>query len=442
MLTKFSWFSAGLFLVSALLLTNCNDDKNSLGLDIQPPDDKLNVFSVDTATVIAYSQLVDSIKTDETSVSLLGSLVDPVFGKTTANFYTQLRLSQTAFDFGATPFPDSLVLALDYSKIYGDTNAAITVRIYELSEQINLDSSYFSNQTLVVNSILLGEKTFVPNLSDSLIVMNDTLPPHLRIRLSDLSSTLVDKLLFAPADSMASNASFLNYFYGLYVTAEPANSGGAIIYFDLMSSLSEMSLYYHNGTDDSLQFDYLINSNCARFGHFTHDYSIADPTFKSQVVDNDTLMGKNTCYVQALAGVRTHVRFPYIKNFYANGNIAVNEARFFLSCQETDPELDVATILIMVKRTEEGSYTILDDQLESAGYFGGYYDKGKHGYWFRITSSIQELMRSEDPDYGFDIYLSGGAVNAERVLLDGTNPQLPENAEDRMKLVVTYTTLN
>jgi hypothetical protein len=96
----------------------------------------------------------------------------------------------------------------------------------------------------------------------------------------------------------------------------------------------------------------------------------------------------------------------------------------------------------MVKRTEDGSYDILDDQLDGAGYFGGYYDKNLDGYWFRITSTIQELMRSEDPDYGFEIYLSGGAVNAQRVLLDGTAPQSPVPAEDRMRLVVTYTTLN
>ncbi len=148
--------------------------------------------------------------------------------------------------------------------------------------------------------------------------------------------------------------------------------------------------------------------------------------FKAQVIDKDTTLGKNICYVQALGGVKTFVRFPELKNFYTNGKIAVNEARFFLHAAETDPLLDAATLLIMVKRNEEGGYEILDDQLDGAGYFGGYYDDDNHGYWFRITSTVQDLMRSEDPDYGFEIYLSGGAVNAERVLLDGSDPQLPE----------------
>ncbi len=128
MLNKNRWLSAGLILVLAFLLITCNDDKNSLGLDVQPPNDKLNVFTVDTTAVIAYSQIVDSVKTDETSLTLLGSMVDPVFGSSTASFYTQFRLSQTAFDFGTTPFPDSLVLALDYEDFYGDSTSAMTVK--------------------------------------------------------------------------------------------------------------------------------------------------------------------------------------------------------------------------------------------------------------------------------------------------------------------------
>lgn len=442
MFKKFSWFSAGLFLLLAFLSTNCNDDNNNLGLDIQPPYDKLNVLSNDTTTVIAYSQLVDSVKTDETSLSLLGSMADPVFGQSTASFYTQFRLSQTAHDFGVFPVPDSLVLSLDYSAFYGDSLASVTVNVYELDEQLLIDTTYYSNQTKQVKPILLAQKTFTPDYTSKVVVGPDTLDPHLRIDLTSITYALAVKLLAAPSDSMDNNASFLNYFYGLYVTAEPATSGGQIIYLDLLSTISGMTLYYHNNTSDSLNFEYLINSNCARFGSFTHDYSLGGEAFKAQVIDKDTTLGGIICYSQALSGVKTFVRFPDVKNYYANGKIAVNEARFFLSCAETDPVLDVATILVMVKRTSEGGYAILDDQLDGAGYFGGYYDKNIKGYWFRITSTIQALMRSEEPDYGFEIYVSGGAVNGERVILNGTSPQLPVPAENRMKLVITYTTLH
>lgn len=442
MLKKFSWFSAGLFLITALLFTTCKKENNDLGLEIQPPSDKLNVFSTDTTSVIAYSQIVDSVKTDETSVSLLGSILDPVFGKSTASFFTQLRLSQSAVSFGTNPVLDSLILSLKYKGYYGDTNAVMTVRVFELAEQIQIDSQYYSQQSVAVKETLLGQKTFTPDFTNDMILGGDTLAPHLRVNLGTLTSELANKLFNAPADSMANNGSFLNYFYGLYVTAEPANSDGVIIYLDLLSSLSEMTLYYHNDTEDSLSFEYLINSNCARFGNFSHDYSLGSPAFKAQAIDKDTTLGKSICYVQALGGVKTFVRFPSIKNYYSNGKIAVNEARLFLSCYESDPGLEVASTLVLVKRKAEGGYTITNDQLDGADYFGGYYDKDNHGYWFRITSTIQELMRSSDPDYGLEIYVSGGAVNAQRVLLNGTSPQLPSAPEDRMKLIITYTTLN
>lgn len=439
---KSNWLPAGLILVSALLFTTCKDDSNSLGLEIQPPNDKLQVVTSDTSTVIAYSQVVDSIKTDETSKSMLGSMVDPVFGQTTASFYTQFRLGQTAISFGSLPLPDSLVLKLDYDGFYGDSAAAMTIRVFELDEQIEVDSAYYSNQSLAAKSVLLAEKTFIPDFQSKVVVWDDTLAPHLRINLTDLTVSLAVKLLETPSDSLTSNSSFLNYFYGLYIEAQPVSSGGSILYFDLLSSLSEMVLYYHNEEEDSLKYSYIINSNCGRFGRFDHDYSMGSPDFVAQVVEGDKVRGKDISYVQALGGVKTFIRFPNLKNYYADGNIAVNEARFFLKGFEYEPFLDVAKLLVMVKKNADGSYAFLDDQLNGEGYFGGYYDEVLDGYWFRITSTVQDLMRSTDPDYGFEIYVSGGSVNAERVLLNGSDPAIAGTEESKMKLVLTYTTIN
>jgi len=57
--------------------------------------------------------------------------------------------------------------------------------------------------------------------------------------------------------------------------------------------------------------------------------------------------------------------------------------------------------------------------------------------------TVQDLMRADTlvNDDGLEIYMSGGAVNAERVLLTGTDPQSPAIPEDRFRLVITYTKL-
>ncbi len=426
----------------AFVLFSCKKEDNNLGLNIQPPGDKLNVIYSDTTSVVAYSQFTDSIRTDETSVSLFGSMVDPVFGKSTASFYTQFRLSQSSFSFGENPVADSLILSLLYDGQYGDSLSPLTLRVYEMDSQINIDSNYYSSSSVSLKSTLLAEKTFIPNFTDSVIVGTDTLVPHLRVNLGELSSELINKLFEAPADSMETNDSFQNYFYGLYVTAEPVSSQGQIIYFDLVNTLSAMTLYYRNDTDDSLSYAYVINSNCARFQHYDHDYSLADAAFKSQVMEKDTSLGQQVCYIQAMGGVKTFLRFPYIKNYYADGKIALNEARLFLKCSETDPVLSPGKNLILVVKDDSTGYVISEDQQEGTDFFGGAYDKNAHGYWFRITMTVQDLMRSEDPDYGLEIYMSGGAVNANRVLLAGTDPQAPGIPEDRIRLVLTYTRLN
>lgn len=442
MIKRLSGFLLIVSAFSALLISGCKDENNNLGLDIQPPYDKLAVKYTDTTTVIAYSQVVDSVRTDETSVNLLGSIADPVFGLSTASIYTQFRLGVSSHDFGDSPVLDSLILSLDYSKIYGDTLAPMTVKVYEVAEQFQLDSQYYSFQSVAVKETLLGLKTFVPDLRTDVIIGTDTLDPHLRINLGNLTTELAEKLFNAPADSMADNSSFLNYFYGLYITAENAASGGSIIYFNLLSDISQMTLYYHNDASDSISYSYVINTNCARFGHFDHDYSQASTEFKSQVIDKDTMLGNSTCYVQSLAGVKTFLRFPHIRNYYEDKKIAVNEAMIFLSCRETEPELAVANLLVMVQKNEEGGYDALEDQLNGTDYFGGVYDEEKNGYWFRITGTLQDLMRSEGTDYGLEIYVSGGSVNGERVILHGPDPLEPANEDSRMKLVITYTALN
>ena len=119
---------------------SCEKEPGEIGLAIQPPDDKLEVRYTDTSSLVSYSVIEDSVKTDEMSINLLGSMYDPVFGKTTASFATQLRMANAGVDFGVNPQVDSLVLSLVYVSYYGDLLTQQTLHIYELDEDIFIDS--------------------------------------------------------------------------------------------------------------------------------------------------------------------------------------------------------------------------------------------------------------------------------------------------------------
>ncbi len=90
--------SQGLFLLNLLIVffvvltISCSKPAGLIGLKIQPEDSKLNVSWTDTATIYAYSVPDDSVRSDELSQTLLGSMKDPVFGQTVSSVYTQFMI--------------------------------------------------------------------------------------------------------------------------------------------------------------------------------------------------------------------------------------------------------------------------------------------------------------------------------------------------------------
>ena len=202
-----------------LLLGSCAKDPGKIGYVIQPDDSKLNVAFSDSTTIYAYSELLDSIRSDNLSLNALGSLNDPIFGSTTAGFYTQFSLSFPDKSFGTNPVFDSLVLQLDYSNQFGDTNATIVAHTYQMLDSIINDEAYYSNLQIPIGFIDYSNYSFVPNLTDSVYVDGDTIPlaPLLRLNLSDISTDLGEYLLGAPESAMKSTDSFRKYFKGLFI---------------------------------------------------------------------------------------------------------------------------------------------------------------------------------------------------------------------------------
>jgi hypothetical protein len=438
-----SFFLTGILLF--IFLNSCKKDPYAIGLDLLPPSDTLSLLVVDTATVVAYSVIQDSIRTDETTNILLGSLVDPVFGTTTASFYSQFRLSTEAPDFGTAPVLDSLVLLLKYDSIYGDTNSLQTVRVYELSQDLYYDSIYYSNHQALNYGTMVANYTFRPNLKDSVTVIGGKLSPHLRINLNKLTHYLGNKLLYAPEAVLATNTEFLEFMKGLYVETVSRTSGGALLFFKLDNVLTKMVVYFHNEEEDSLHFDFLINANSARFNSFDHNgYANADPNFRSQVVFHDTTLGKNTLYLQGLGGVRTRVRFPFLKDFNNLGHLAINNAILVFKNMETDTTYPPPVKLQLYNVDSLGRLGIIMDSDEGENYFDGNYDKSSRTYKFRITRQIQNILAGKIKNFDMYIMVNNPVSNElipGRVILNGTQPLPPASYSDRIQLQITYTKL-
>jgi len=440
----FSVFASLVILI--FLVYSCKKDPYQVGINLLPPSDTLNIRTSDTASFVAYTVLQDSIRTDETTLSMLGSLMDPVFGSTTAGFYMQYRLSAEAPDFGTNPGLDSIVLMIPFGSIYGDTNAIQTLKVYEISQGFNIDSSYYSNHSVQTYGVPLANYSFRPKRYDSLTIGGVKTAPHIRINLNKFTNYFGNKILNAPATSLSTSENFLTFMKGLYIESSRAAYGGALLSFDPTSLLSKIVLYFHNATDTARHFDIIGNSLCGRFNHFDHNnYLNAAPELRQQVVQHDTTLGKNNLYVQGLGGVRVRIRLPFLKTFGKSGKIAINSATLTIKNSETDTSLQPPVKLILVIVDTAGHVAFLVDETEGTSYAGGYYNRVARTYQFRITRHMQQVVDGKIKNYDMFLMANDPSANVlvpNRVMLTGTNPQLPSLSADRIKLQVIYTKLH
>src|SRR5258705_850795 len=153
MLKKSKRALTGLIITATLIFfISCKkiNEVTDLGGDLIPPVDNINTFDT-TLTVEAYNDLFtlggsvadtlkeDSIRSHYSNEQFLGLInADPLFGKTDAQMYFELKPAVFPHSFPNKPtldslFLDSVVLVLDYVETYGDSNAVQTVTVSEIT---------------------------------------------------------------------------------------------------------------------------------------------------------------------------------------------------------------------------------------------------------------------------------------------------------------------
>ena len=86
----------------------------------------------------------------------------------------QALLKENNIDLGTNPIVDSVIMSYTYSGYYGDLNEFSEIEIFELSNSIYKDSTYYSN--LEVNNIY-----FPVNLVESFKLNTDDQELNLRM---------------------------------------------------------------------------------------------------------------------------------------------------------------------------------------------------------------------------------------------------------------------
>lgn len=408
----------------ALFFSGCNET-NELGMDLLPSSDIIQIKNtIIKDDIAAYTFREDSVKTDESAHSLLGSFTDPKFGNTTIDFATQFRLSAYP-DYGTNPVVDSVKLYLYYRSIYGDTVTAQRFRVYELESSINVDEDYYEDVDLksMASTQLLGELEFTPQIAlDS--TTSDTLYQLITL---PLDNSLGEKLAGADSLQMINNDIFLEFFKGLYIESEKVTGeGGAILSLDAASSSSfqgsALVVYYNNSENadagDTLSMPYIITSFSARVNHIEHDYSgTAFEANLSMETNPDSLI-----YIQATGGLQSKITIDNISNWTDSTDVAINKAELIFQVDTLASDIEnfsPPTQLLFIAIDEDGNEYLPVDYLFSPTFYGGYmYDD--YTYRFNITQHVQQIIDGIVVNNGFYLTTAKKSSQANRVILKGS----------------------
>ncbi|NND93508.1 MAG: DUF4270 family protein [Flavobacteriales bacterium] len=416
---------------------SCEKREDSLGLDLQPEEEFLNLVTVEGLEIETRTVRADSARTNELTRALLGNIHHPTFGEYSSVIYTQIRLSALGADFGTqdSVVVDSLVLSLDYfedEEVYGLVEPML-FSVKRISEDLDLDSTYYSNFTSVVFEGELLESTgpFSFNTEDDVVVDGDTLPAQLRLRLrTAVGEELVDN---AYGDDSAFDEidDFLDYFKGLRIEAINQGLSGGIASFDLLSNLSKVTLYYHNDVDTA-QFDFTINQNAQRYLSFTHDYT--GTPVEAQL--NDPSLGQNELYLQATGGVNFTVNVSEILSLSDTIQAAFNKVELVVPVAEAmdNESFPFPERLFAVYENEDGDILSIPDLFEGEAHSDGFYNEDTKDYRINITRYAQQLVNGDLLAEELKVLPTSNAISPNFVTLVGSDGMMR-----RVKLVVTYT---
>lgn len=418
-----------LFFVTAILLSACKKKDTTVGKDTIDPNELLGGITTDTFNLETYTLEEDSIITDNGPNGLLGSYNDPKFGDFTASVYTQFRLANINPNFGTISniVMDSVVLALEYAGYYGDLSPQ-TFEVYELNEDLYIDSTYYSfstKTTKATNLVPAGKGTITPAPNEGTIVAGDTVESQLRIHLdTNFAKTLIAEAT-SGSTTFASNENFLTYFKGLHIKTNNGSQSagtGAALYVKLNDPASKLTMYFHQeGVYKS--YDLLLNASCADFTNV----SINTSPNVTAIIQNNAL-GQTEFYAQAFKH-RAIVKIPGLVNLPKNTVIHRAELTLPIQYQTGYRYKPGSAVSVSTKvKSTDNYYTSLST-------LGEYSDFKKH-FFVDIRDYVQALTKGELENTGLVISPRYFINSAERLVFNGLN----STNKIKPKLILTYTT--
>ncbi len=418
-----------LLALSIISFLACERNSGAVGLDFVDINN-FDVDYIDTIEIIATTESFDSLVTLNPNYLMVGSYDDPVFGKSSSKFITEVLLSRISPDFGDSNITvDSAFILLPYAGSYGDTSADFGITISHLDDGIDLDSLYYSTSQFS-SSAVLCDTIFKPN-PGQLSIRTGMVSPNqvmfLKIDKAFLQSNIIDASKNNPSN-FSSNESFVDYFKGIQITGHSNNK--TIYQISPAESDFRLIMYF---TNDSLRSDtigpgydyfellswrginglYPVNS----VNSFEFDRSNSLFSFD----DQDTTFGEITNYVQSMGGAVTSVSLKNLDPL-KDSNYFVNHAELKVLIREGSALEHTPPAKLNAFMVKGNNRIFMQDYLNfsTGGQISVESVLRDRSYTLEVTKFVQQILNDSDTTEGRILLVPDGmSSSARRAVLNG-----------------------
>lgn len=451
----------------------CNED-SVIKPDLVPPVDNIHTFAmtIDSFGVTLQPGYFDSIRLDayDNPIAVIGSMIDPFFGKTTAGLYLQVTPPSANYTFpdDIAGF-DSVVLALPYYPYsYGDTTNPAgnyqTIDVYRIVQNdFNLYGSndttqlpYYTFNSLNIDPLPLGSKlvSLSSLTTDSVTYPSgSTVGNTLRIKFSN--TALATEFKGLDTAILKDNNSFTNYFKGFYIapdTTDAAANQRRLSYFYLgdanttaSTDFARLEIFYHESDGTSKNIFFLFKpGGSAFFSGIKRKYT----SYPVSSITNNLTTYHDSIVVQSFPGLYTYVT---INNIQKIPKAIINKATLTLTSLNAagSDTFYTSSGIIPNGVNDDGSLYTISDYLDNAGTstsvnIGGTLqyvtlNGQKHAqYQINIPRELQQAILSGKDHIKLRLAFQLSYPGAYRFLAGGVNGD--ENT--RLKFDVVYTKQN
>ncbi len=352
---KFLRLSLAIVACFSILVWGCNKiDTTKLGADLIPAVDNIHTFA-DTLLINASREpLIDSTRLTLSETHVLGNIKnDPIFGKTKADLFLQIKPTFFPYYYGQSGDSiltyDSAFLCLAYRGYYGDTNTAQNLKVYSLDANTSnfKDSAYLLNFTpnIPFAGNLIGQASIVPKEVSKLAFFSnhkDSASNQIRIKLDAAFLAKIkayDSSANPAMNAYHSDSLFKEMFKGFAIVADDGSPGNGLFYISPTDPTTRLEVHFTRkstlGVKDTSYSSWAVaNGSSFNITASAHATNLKRDTSSSEFPNSPQ---PDALYLETAPGYAVNLSIPALSGY---PNRIIHRAEIILEQIPGDPALD------------------------------------------------------------------------------------------------------